>query len=89
MNDNLYLFESHYDDVDYTILKAAIAYKYLLHVYLYTKNVTIDEILIENKYDLGLVRPGRNCMVSICEKNMWKPDLSSPLDFARCLWSWV
>ena len=28
----------------------------------------IDQILIENEYDIGLIGPGHNCMVKICEK---------------------
>ena len=68
MNENFYLFEKQYEDVDKNVLKAAIAYKYLLAVYLDIKNITIDQILIENEYDLGLIGPGHNCITSFCEK---------------------
>ena len=68
MTDNFYLFEKQYKDVDKNVLKAAIAYKYLLHFYLNIKDVTIDQILIENKYDIGLIGPGHNCLVSLCEQ---------------------
>ena len=68
MNDNLYLFENIYDDVDKNVLKAAIAYKYLLHVYLGIRDMTIDQILKENENDIGLIGPGYNCIVSVCEK---------------------
>ena len=34
MKKNLYLFVDKYNDIDRTVLKAAIAYKYLLAVYL-------------------------------------------------------
>ena len=44
MNDNFYLFESIYNDVDKNVLKAAIAYMYLLHIYLRI-NTTIHKIL--------------------------------------------
>ena len=68
MNDNLYLFEDNYKDIDRNVLKVAIAYKYLLAVYLNIKNVTIDQILIENEYDIRLIKPGHYCLVSLCEK---------------------
>ena len=68
MNDNLYLFENKYNDVDKNIFEASIAYKYLLHAYLGIKNVTIDQILKGNEYDISLIEPGHNCIVSICEK---------------------
>ena len=68
MNENFYLFEKQYEDIDKTVLKAAIAYKYLLCVYLGIKNVTIEQILIENEYDIGLIGPGHTCLTSICEK---------------------
>ena len=68
MNENLYLFEDKYKDIDRTVLKAAIAYKYLLCVYLNIKNVTIEQIMIQNDYDIGLIGPGRSCRTSICEK---------------------
>ena len=42
-------------DVDKNGLKAAIAYKYLLHVYLGLKNMTIDQILKENEYEIGFI----------------------------------
>ena len=68
MNDNFYLFEKKYEDIDKTVLKAAIAYKFLLAVYLDIKNITIEQILIENEYDLGLIGPGHSCLTSVCEK---------------------
>ena len=68
MNDNFYLFEKQYEDVDKNVLKAAIAYKYLLAAYLNIKNVTIEQILIENDYDIGLIGPSHGCVTSICEK---------------------
>ena len=68
MNENFYLFEKQYEDIDKNVLKAVIAYKYLLAVYLNIKNVTIEQILIENDYDLGLIGPGHSCLTSICEK---------------------
>ena len=68
MNENFYLFEKQYEDVDKNVLKAAIAYKYLLATYLHIKNVTIEQILIENDYDIGLIGPGHSCLTSICEK---------------------
>ena len=68
MNENFYLFEKQYEDIDKTVLKAAIAYKYLLAVYLNIKNVSIEHILIENDYDIGLIGPGHSCITSICEK---------------------
>ena len=55
MNDNLYLFENIYSDVDKNILKVAIAYKYLLYVYLGIRSMTLDQILKENEYDIGLI----------------------------------
>ena len=67
MNENYYLFEKQYKDIDKTVLKAAIAYKYLLAVYLNIKDITIEQILIENDYDLGLIGPGHSCLTSICE----------------------
>ena len=67
MNENFYLFEKQYEDIDKTVLKAAIAYKYLLAVYLDIKNVTIEQILIENDYDIGLIGPGHSCLTSLCE----------------------
>ena len=68
MNENFYLFEKQYEDIDKTVLKAAIAYKYLLAVYLDIKNVTIDQIITENESDIGLIGPGHGCLTSICEK---------------------
>ena len=69
MNQNLYLFEKKYEHIDKILLKAAIVYKYLLAVYLDIKYVvTIDEIIIENDYDLGLIGPGHSCLTSFCEK---------------------
>ena len=68
MNENLYLFEDEYKDVNRNVLKAAIAYKYLLCVYLNIKDITIDEILIQNEYDIGLISPGHSCIVTFCEK---------------------
>ena len=68
MNENFYLFEKQYENIDKNVLKAAIAYKYLLAVYLDIKNITIDQILIENDYDIGLIGPGHSCLTSICEK---------------------
>ena len=68
MNENFYLFEKQYENIDKNVLKAAIAYKYLLAVYLDIKNITIDQILIENDYDLGLIGPGHSCLTSICER---------------------
>ena len=68
MNQNFYIFEKQYEDVDKNVLKAAICYKYLLAVYLDIKNVTIEQILIENDYDIGLIGPGHSCLTSICEK---------------------
>ena len=68
MNQNFYLFEKQYEDVDKNVLKAAIAYKYLLAVYLDIKNITIHQILIENDYDLGLIGPGHTCLTTVCEK---------------------
>ena len=67
MNENYYLFEKQYEDIDKTVLKAAIAYKYLLAVYLNIKNVTIEHILIENDYDIGLIGPGHSCVTGIFE----------------------
>ena len=66
MNDNLYLFEIQYDDVNRNVLKAAIAYKYLLHIYLNIQE-TIHEILKEQE-DIGLIGPGHTCLTSFCEK---------------------
>ena len=68
MNENFYLFEKQYEDVDKTVLKAAIAYKYLLAVYLGIKNVTIEQILIEQDNNIGLIGPGHGCLTSLCEK---------------------
>ena len=68
MNENFYLFEKQYEDIDKNVLKAAIAYKYLLTVYLDIKNVRIEQILIENDYDIGLIGPGHSCLTSFCEK---------------------
>ena len=67
MNENYYLFEKQYENVDKNVLKAAIAYKYLLAVYLDIKNITIEQILINNDYDIGLIGPGHNCLTSLCE----------------------
>ena len=68
INDNFYLFEKQYEYIDKNVLKAAIAYKYLLAVYLDIKNITIEQILIENEYDIGLIGPGHGCLTSFCEK---------------------
>ena len=68
MNENLYLFEDKYKDVNRNVLTAAIAYKYLLAVYLNVKDVTLHEVLIENEYDIGLIGPGHSCLTSLCEK---------------------
>ena len=68
MNQNFYLFEKQYEDVDKNVLKAAIAYKYLLAVYLDIKNITIEQILTVNEYDIGLIGPGHGCLTSFCEK---------------------
>ena len=68
MNENLYLFEDKYKDIDRTVIKAAIAYKYLLAVYLNNKIITLDKIMIQNDYDIGLIGPGHSCLTSICEK---------------------
>ena len=68
MNQNFYLFEKQYEDIDKNVLKASIAYKYLLAVYLDIKNVTIEQILIENEYDIGLIGPSHGCLTSICEQ---------------------
>ena len=69
MNDNLYLFEIQYDDVNRDVLKAAIAYKYLLHIYLNIQE-TIHEILKEQG-DMDFILP----------KSMLKQNLSSSFDF--------
>ena len=68
MNQNFYLFEKQYEDIDKNILKASICYKYLLAVYFNIKNVSINQILIENDYDLGLIGPSHGCITKICEK---------------------
>ena len=68
INDNLYLFEDKYKDIGRNVLKAAIANKYLLAVYLNIKNITVNQIMIENEYDIGLIGPGHTCLTSICEK---------------------
>ena len=68
MNENFYLFEKQYEDIDKTVLKAAISYKYVLAVYLNIKNVSIEQILIENDYEVGLIGPGHSCLTSMCEK---------------------
>ena len=61
MNQNLYLFEDKYKDVDKNVLNAAISYKYLSCAYLSIKDITIDQILIENEYDIGFIGPGNSC----------------------------
>ena len=68
INENLYLFEDKYKNIDRNVLKAAISYKYLLAVYLNIKNITLDQIVIEHEYDIGLIGPGHSCLTSICEK---------------------
>ena len=68
VNKNFYLFEKQYENIDKNVLKAAIAYKYLLAVYLDIKNITIDQILIVNEYDIGLIGPSHGCITSICER---------------------
>ena len=68
INDNLCLFEDKYKDIGRNVLKAAIANKYLLAVYLNIKNITVNQIMIENEYDIGLIGPGHTCLTSICEK---------------------
>ena len=67
MNENFYLFEKQYENIDKNVLKAAIAYKYLLAVYLDIKNITIEQILIENEYDIGLIGPGHSCLSKTLE----------------------
>ena len=44
MNENLHLFKDKYKDINRNVLKAAIAYKYLLCVYLNIKHITLDKI---------------------------------------------
>ena len=68
INGNLYLFEDKYKDIDRNVLKGGIAYKYLLAVYLDIKNITLDQVLTNNEYDIGLIGPGHSCLTSICEK---------------------
>ena len=69
MNENLYLIENKCDvDIDKNRLKAAKGYKYLLNLYVDIKNITIDEFLKENEYDIGLIGPSHNCIVTICEE---------------------
>ena len=65
---NLYLFDNDkYKDYDRNIIKGALAYKYLLAVYLNIKDITVDEILILQE-DIGLIGPGsHNCLVSCLE----------------------
>ena len=70
MNENLYLIENEtqYENVNKNVLRTALAYKYLLNVYMNIQNVTIHQILIDNDYDLGLIGSLHGCIVSICEK---------------------
>ena len=64
INENLYLFNNDkYKDVNRNVLKGALAYKYLMAVYLDIKDITIDQILILQE-DIGLIGPGHNCLVS-------------------------
>ena len=68
MNEDLYLFEDKYKDINRTVLKAAIAYKYLIAYYLNIKSITLEQIMIQNDYDIGLIGPGHSCLTSVCEK---------------------
>ena len=67
INQNLYLFDDDkYKDYNRNVIKGALAYKYLLAVYLNIKDITIDQILIVQE-DIGLIGPGHNCLVSCLE----------------------
>ena len=68
MNENLYSFEDKYKDIDRNVLKTAIAYKYLLAVYLNSTDITIDQILVLNDFNIGLIGlGGDSCLVSCLE----------------------
>ena len=70
INKNLYLFnDDKYKDYDRNVIKGALAYKYLLSVYLNIKDITVDQILILQNDNIGLIGPGgrENCLVSWLE----------------------
>ena len=68
INQKLYLFnDDKYKDFDRNVIKGALAYKYLLAVYLDIKYITIDQILVLQDEDIGLIGPGHNCLVSCLE----------------------
>ena len=55
-----------YGDIDDQILKSALAYQYLSICYL-QEMLSIDSILIENKWEIGLIGPGNSCLTQILE----------------------
>ena len=67
INENLYLFNNDkYKDIDRNVLKSAIAYRYLLALYLNITDISVDQIITLNE-DMELIESGDNCLVSCLE----------------------
>ena len=49
------------------ILKSALVYQYLYSKH-FKLNISIESILIENNYDIGLIGPGNGCITRILER---------------------
>ena len=65
-NSNFKKAKSKYSDIDDQILTSALAYQYLSICYL-QEMLSIDSILIENQWEIGLIGPGNSCLTQMLE----------------------
>ena len=64
INSNFKKAKSKYSDINDQILKSALAYQYLSICYL-QEMLSIDSILIENQWEIGLIGPGNSCLTQM------------------------
>ena len=66
INFNFRKVKTKYNDIDDQILKSALAYQYLGLCYL-DEWLSIESILIENQWEIGLIGPGNSCLTQMME----------------------
>ena len=66
INFNFRKVKSKYAEVDDQILKSALAYQYLGICYL-RECLSIDSILTDNQWEIGLIGPGNSCLTQMME----------------------
>ena len=67
VNDTLYFIQAEHKKIDEQILKSVLIYQCLYYNEFHTI-LSVDDILLENENEIGLIGPGNGCLTGVLEK---------------------